>query len=132
VVISSTVERSRIRGFATDDSRPPGTVHIAVVPRYFGRIGTARWRGISSAQSEFVRSAALIAMPDSIGSTTRTIQRRGISQPPSEPALLSLEKNLITLSADCHSDIHRSLPRARHSFVKSFYIRKRQLCLKGL
>ena len=47
------------------------------------------------------------AMPDSIVSTTPTAQLRRILQPPSEPVLQSLEKNLITLSADCHSDIHR-------------------------
>jgi hypothetical protein len=53
-------------------------------------------------------SAALIAMPDSIGSTIPTAQVRTISQRPNEPVLDSLGKNLITLSADCHSDIHRS------------------------
>ena len=47
------------------------------VRRYFGRIGAAPWSGISSAQSESVRSAALIAMPDSIGSNTRRYRIAG-------------------------------------------------------
>jgi hypothetical protein len=39
-----------------------------------------------------VRSAALIAMPDSIGSTTPTAPRRRISERPNEPVLQSLGK----------------------------------------
>ncbi len=58
----------------------------------FRRIGATPWRGISSAQSESVRSAALIAMPDSIGANTPTAPNRRMSERPGEPVLQSLEK----------------------------------------
>ena len=51
----------------------------------FDRIGAAPWRGISSAQSESVRSAALIAMPVSFVLSARTTQRRVIIERPNEP-----------------------------------------------
>jgi hypothetical protein len=38
----------------------------------FGRIAAGPWKGIFCAQSESVRSAALIAMPDSMGAATPT------------------------------------------------------------
>jgi hypothetical protein len=66
---------------------PKWTVHIAVVPRYFGRIDAAPWRGISSAQSESVRSAALIAMPDSMGAEIPTARHHRMSERPDEPVL---------------------------------------------
>jgi hypothetical protein len=46
--------------------------------------------GNSSAQSVSVRSAAVIAMPDSIGSNTPTAPNRRISERPNEPILSEL------------------------------------------
>ena len=51
---------------------------------------------MSCAQSDFVRSAALIVMPDSMGSEIPTARHRTMSERPDEPVLQSLEKNLIT------------------------------------
>jgi hypothetical protein len=47
-------------------------------------------------QSESVRSAALIAMPDSMGTEIATARHRRMSERPDEPVLQFLEKNLIT------------------------------------
>ena len=49
--------------------------------------------GNSSAQSVSVRSDALIAMPDSMGSKIPTAQHRRISERPNEPVLQSLRNN---------------------------------------
>jgi hypothetical protein len=48
-------------------------------------------RGISCAQSESVRSAALIAMLDSMGAEIPTVRHRRMSERPDEP-VLSLSK----------------------------------------
>jgi len=61
---------------------PNGPVRIAAVPKCFGRIAAGPWRGISCAQSESVRSAASIAMPDSMGAEIPTARHRRMSERP--------------------------------------------------
>lgn len=66
---------------------PNDSVHIVAVPRYLDRIGAVPWKSVSSGQSESGRSAALIAMPDSMGAATPTAERRRISKRPNESVL---------------------------------------------
>jgi hypothetical protein len=66
-------------------------LHIAGAPRCFDLTAGGPSRGISCAQTESVRSAALIAMLDSTGSEIPTARHRRMSERPNEAVLQSLE-----------------------------------------
>ena len=95
-----------------------------VVPRYIDRIGAAPWRSVSSGQSESDRSAALIAMPVSMGAKIPTARHLRMSEQPNERVSQFVGKNLIPSAVIAAITFAKRLDFTMPEIVKSPLLNK--------